>query len=423
MLFALSLAWAICPVEDVSTAQRADVERVAQTRQTELQARDDALLLVVPGDLPLVIAAPHGGGLRPEAWPVREGGVLVRDTNTFPLAVALAEAIRRRTGQQPSLIASKVHRRHLDLNRDAKQAGAEQGAAQAQLWKDYHGSIELACQEAQQRGDGRALMIDLHGHGHAHGLIELGFAVSAQTLRQTDADLVDAAWIRGPTSLGAELDRRGWKSVPSPARPAPELGQEYFNGGYTVRRHRGEGLRSIQIELPPHPRRLRAEQRQELVDGLAEAILAVLAHEFGIPSLPLMVTSSAELVLYGPAAQAWEPALPRRLRMFADALPQAIDVFGIPVLATKDVTAEAHQAAAKTLALRLDRNADGQIDDVMNALELQRAGYAVLLYRTHAPELPPAVNRGDWKTLTVAQIDRFEPQLDPRVPRVPQETD
>ena len=364
-----------------------------------------------------MISAPHGGGLRPKDWPVRDGGVQVRDTNTYPIALALAEAIRRRTGQSPSLIASRVHRRHLDLNRAANEAGAEQGEPQRQLWQDYHGSIEQACRLAQRQGGGRALMIDLHGHGHEHGLIELGFAVSAQTLRKTDEDLEDAAWIRGPKSLGAELDRRGWKSVPSPARPAPEIGQAYFNGGYTVRRHRGEGLRSIQIELPPQPRRLQAEQRQALVEVLADAILALLKHEFSPPSRLFEPVPSAELVLFEPAALPWEPAKLRNLKMFAGQLPRAVDVFGIPVLATDEVTDEELQAACQSLARRFDADADGQIDELQIALELQRAGYAVILHGARSPQLPASADRGPWKTFTVASIERFEQQLDPRVPR------
>jgi hypothetical protein len=421
LLFALFLAWAVSPAQEAAPApaKSSHLEQLESQAglQAELRARDDAELLVVPGQLPLVISAPHGGGLRPMAWPVREGGVQVRDTNTYPIALALGEAIRRRTGQTPSLIASRVHRRHLDLNRDAKESGAELGEPQRSLWQDYHGGIEQACRLAQRQGGGRALLIDLHGHGHEHGLIELGFAVSAENLRKSDAELSDSSWIRGPMSLGAELDRRGWKSVPSPSQPAPELGQDYFNGGYTVRRHQGEGLRSIQVELPPRPRRLQAEQRQALVEDLADAILAVLIREVGISSLPLGVVPSSELILWGPAELAWEPAQARSLQVFSDQLPRAVDVFGIPVLATAEVSELELQTAAASLARRLDADADGRIDDLANALELQRAGYAVILFGRRFPQLPDSADRGDWRTLTVAHFERFEQQLDPRVPR------
>lgn len=412
MLLALVLGWVLSPAQQAAPVQATP----PALEQVELRARDDAFLLVVPGRLPLVISAPHGGSLRPQNWPVRAGGVQVRDTNTFSIALALSEAIRRRTGQSPSLIASRVHRRHLDLNRNTRESGAEQGKAQGLLWQDYHGEIEQACQQARRNGEGRALFIDLHGHGHEHGLIELGFAVSAETLRKSDEELPDAAWIRGPTSLGAELDRRGRKSVPSPTRPAPELGQAYFNGGYTVRRHRGEGLRSIQIELPPRPRRLQAEHRQALVEDLADSILALLMRDFSIPRLRLEVASSAELVVWGPAALPWEPAKARSLEAFSSELPQAVDVFGIPVLATSEVAMEELRSAAKTLMRRFDANADGRIDDPQGLLELQRAGYLVALHGSRLPELPPSADRGDWKTITSANVEQFERRLDPRVP-------
>jgi hypothetical protein len=413
LLLALVLGWACGAAQQTAL----DPAQPPLLERSELLARDDAFLLVAPGQLPLVISAPHGGGLRPDAWPVREGGVQVRDTNTYSMALALSEAIRRRTGQSPSLVASRVHRRHLDLNRNAKESGAEQGEAQRQLWQDYHGGIEQACQAALQQGDGRALLIDLHGHGHEHGLIELGFAVSAESLRKSDDELADAAWIRGPNSLGAELDRRGRKSVPSPTRPAPELDQAYFNGGYTVRRHRGEGLRSIQIELPPQPRRLRAEQRQALVEDLADAILALLMRSFRLPVLDLQVAASAELVVFAPAALPWEAASPRSLEMFSNELPSAVDVFGIPVLATAEIEDQKLRLAAERLARRFDANADGLIDDPQSTLELQRAGYFVILHGDRPPNLPPTAERKAWRTFTISNLENLERSLDPRVPR------
>lgn len=359
-----------------------------------------SLLDVVEGTLPIVISAPHGGSLRPEGWPVRQGGVHARDTNTYEIAHAMAEAIRRRTGQMPYLVAAKVHRRHLDLNRDDLESGALQGEAQFQLWSSYHRSIENAAQAALQRGEGKAILIDLHGHGHEHGLIELGFAISAEQLRKPDDQLQDPAWVRGPKSLGARLDKLGFKSVPSPTRPAPEVGQEYFNGGYTVRRHRGNGLRSIQIELPPQPRRQKAEARQVLVEALAEACLGLLKEQVGLPTPPFMRQPSAEARLFAPGDQPWSRSLTRDVSLFAKELPHVIRVYGMPVLAPADFSAEDHRAAARLIAQQFDEDLDGYLDDEAATRKLQLEGSFFVLYDRRKPKLP----RGDQSPWSNAQL-------------------
>src|SRR5687767_8003787 len=58
----------------------------------------------LPGDLPLVISAPHGGREAPEDIPQREKGVVQIDTNTQELARAIAGEIHARTGHRAHLI-------------------------------------------------------------------------------------------------------------------------------------------------------------------------------------------------------------------------------------------------------------------------------------------------------------------------------
>lgn len=376
-----------------------------------LQLRSDALLLVERGDLPLVVSVPHGGAHFPGKWVVRPDGVKVRDTNTYELSLALRDAIRRRIGGEPFLIASRVHRRHLDLNRDQEESGANLGEGQLKLWRDYHEAVERASREAKALGGGGALLIDLHGHGHDHGLIELGFAITAEDLRKEPSVLEDEPWVRGARSLGARLDALGWSSVPSPARPAPKVGEAYFNGGYTVRRHRGDGLRSIQIELPPSPRRLDAEGRQPLVEGLADAILGLLVSEFAIPPMALRTEDSQDAVLWGPGEHIWSPPVRRSTRRFSDELPRVVNAYGIPVMAASGLNEERFLECARRFARHMDRDSDRLLDDVEAVDRLRRAGFAVVIYRE---QLPILTSTRPWSQVELVHADVFESWLKTR---------
>ena len=104
----------------------------------------------------------------------------------------------------------------------------------------------------------RGWYTDLHGHGHAIARLELGYDLSATTLRLTDPELdASAAYenastirvfsqssplsfsalLRGATSLGTRLAESGFPSVPSAQDPAPDVGEEYVSGGYNTERH------------------------------------------------------------------------------------------------------------------------------------------------------------------------------------------
>lgn len=374
-----------------------------------LQVRSDALLLVERGDLPLVVSVPHGGTHFPDKWVVRTDGVKVRDTNTYELSLALRDAIRRRIGGKPFLIASRVHRRHLDLNRNREESGANLGEGQLRLWRDYHEAIEKASKEARALGAGGALLIDVHGHGHDHGLIELGFAITAEDLRKEPSVLEDEPWVRGARSLGARLDALEWPSVPSPTRPAPKVGEAYFNGGYIVRRHRGDGLRSIQIELPPSPRRLDVEGRQPLVEGLADAILGLLVSEFAVPPMTLRTEDSQGAVFWGPGEHVWSSPVRRSTRQLSDELPRVVNAYGIPVMAAPGLSEERFLECARRFVQHMDRDSNRLLDDVEAADRLRRVGFAVVIYREQPPIL---ASTRPWGQVELVRADIFETWLE-----------
>jgi hypothetical protein len=260
-----------------------------------------------PGDAPVLIIAPHGGALSPSGLADRtcSGCVTVNDANTQELARTIVEAFRARTGARPHLLVNRLHRRKFDANRDRTEATGG-GAALNATWVWFHEAADSARAAIVRRGQ-RGLVIDLHGHGHAVPRLELGYLLGDADLRASDATLAGngamarssiarlagdsrstpdrgLGVLRGPRSLGALLANGGYPAVPSPADPAPLVGQEYFDGGYNTQRHGsvfGGPLDAIQIECNFAGVRDSESSRAAFANAVVNALLVYLDTHYG----------------------------------------------------------------------------------------------------------------------------------------------
>lgn len=225
----------------------------------------------IPGDLPVVFTSPHGGTLRPEGMPDRKAGVLVSDAHSQQLARALVDALLAQTGRRAALVASHLHRRKLDPNREIKEA-AQGNAIAERSWQEYHAFIAEALAAAVAR-HGFAFVVDIHGHAHPIARVEIGYNLNAAQLNQDNAafDRSDFAaisslgdlhrrlggssadLIRGPRSVGALFTQQGVRAVPSPSEGGPG-NHPFFAGGYTVQRHASDAATAkvdgLQFETP-----------------------------------------------------------------------------------------------------------------------------------------------------------------------------
>ncbi len=249
----------------------------------------------VPGELPLVISAPHGGASKPESITSRTYGVRDADANTQDLARRIAEEIRKKTGRQMDLIISHLHRSKLDPNREIKEA-AQGDAVAEKVWAEYHAFIDQALTAAVAR-HGRAFLIDLHGQAHKDIRVELGYMHSAADYAQPEATLKGQAFaakgtlklitdlhsdvpytdiLTGPQSLGALIEERGFPATPSPRMPVPS--EPYFRGGYTVFRHvkAERNVAGLQIEANRIRLRDTPENRQRFAESLVSALQVYL---------------------------------------------------------------------------------------------------------------------------------------------------
>jgi len=261
----------------------------------------------IPGELPLVLSAPHGGSLTPSEIPDRTWGTTVTDSNARETLLAVRTALLERTGKAPHVVISHLRRTKLDPNRELTEAAQGNPFAE-NAWSEFQAFIETATATVTATY-GSGLYIDIHGHGHAIARAELGYLLSAAQLNRTDAE-IDAQGLaaqssiralaassplpfsqllRGPASLGGLMQKEGIRSVPSPGDPSPGS-NDYFTGGYDTERHgsreAGRTVSGVQIELPLPGIRDTATNRQAFGEALARALEAYMTQHFGFFRAP-----------------------------------------------------------------------------------------------------------------------------------------
>ncbi len=278
----------------------------------------------LPGTLPLIFAASHGGDLEPATIPDRScpGCVTTTDLNTQELARQIRQALFERTGCYPHVVINRLKRTKLDANRDLAEAALGNPEAE-QAWRDFHFFLEKAKAQIETAQAKRGLFIDLHGHGHSIQRLELGYLLSAASLRQSDVALnapeiinqssirqlvidnrqqqAHADLIRGAAGLGTLLEQEGYPSVPSLGDPAPKSGEAYFSGGYNTERHGSvtaeAKIDAIQIECNFQGVRDTEISREFFASALAKTLLAYLKEHYyeSLPECRPTKTSAPDL--------------------------------------------------------------------------------------------------------------------------------
>ncbi len=202
----------------------------------------------IPGDLPIIITAPHGGYLEPDSLPtILNRG---RDNGTQETTLALMDSIiSQSNGFRPHVVINHIFAGKMSATDEIDSAAGNHPAAR-QAWNEFHEFIEDA-KSTVTLGWGAGHYFEMHGNGHTDMWNEIGLGVSAAYLNGSDSLIlsrIDRSTvrylatqggmnfleiIRGPTSLGGLLDMRGWNSVPSPDNPAPGDGGFFYAGWNT----------------------------------------------------------------------------------------------------------------------------------------------------------------------------------------------
>ena len=256
----------------------------------------------VPGELPVILSASHGGALLPRETPDRTWGTVRADRNTVELAVAMRDALVELTGFAPHLVVSHLHRSKLDPNREIEEAAQGNPYAE-QAWREFHALTRVA-RIAIWGAFGEGLYLDIHGHSHEIARVELGYLLRAEKLNEPDASLNSLAVVRctsirelgrdspipfsqllrGEMSFGGLLQEEGVRSIPSPGDPSPG-DAPYWRGGYNTREHGsqadGELISGIQLEHHWPGLRDTEENRRDYAAKAARVIRRFMLEHFG----------------------------------------------------------------------------------------------------------------------------------------------
>ncbi|CAG8546103.1 10601_t:CDS:2 [Ambispora leptoticha] len=265
------------------------------------------------GELPLIIAVPHGGHILPKDLPdltnwYSEDYIRFNDVNTQELARVVAQQLMIEFGgREVYMVINHLNQRKVDVNRPYEQGtkpniDSPMESSESQLaWKSYHEFLRNAVDEVEARF-GRGLVIDFHGHAHQEEYIEVGYLLPADLLalpvhtlntnssihnsssirslyyRMFDSQITFTSLIRADVlSLGGRLQMLGYHTVPSQAHHYPTINESYLHdggGGYSVRTYGssdGGKVDAVQLEIPKKFR-IGMEASHRFVVDLADGI-------------------------------------------------------------------------------------------------------------------------------------------------------
>ena len=210
------------------------------------------LVTAQPGELPIVLTAPHGGRedvpgceLR---TPVGSRFVTSTDLNTDALAEAIASEIKRLTGRAPYLIVARFHRKYIDANRRADEA--YEGPACKKVYDEYHAIARRFVDEVRAKHP-HAVLFDIHGQARYPDSVLRG-TQHGSTVRSLLARS-GAAALTGPSSVFGQFEASGYRIAPPNDLPAnARVETQGYTGGHTVVTYgsnRSDGIDAIQLEF------------------------------------------------------------------------------------------------------------------------------------------------------------------------------
>lgn len=238
------------------------------------------LVTIQPGDLPIILSAPHGGKRAVPGVTQRKGEGVARfkilsDEWTDQLTAKLADEIENKTGKRPYMVIANFHRKFIDANRPPHLAYETEKAKP--VYDAYHEALTKARREVIDRF-GAGLVLDIHGQA-----AELDTIIRGTQNGKTTAHLIERFGrdsLTGKSSLFGQIADHGLAITPPVDSQKKE--NPAYDGGHIVITYgsmKGGTVDAIQLELGRNLRR--PEAATETAKKLAAAI-----HDYSAPYLP-----------------------------------------------------------------------------------------------------------------------------------------
>lgn len=285
----------VAPSTSASAESKAAQTKAAQSKPSDTKSAElpalvspTELVSAQRGTLPIVIAAPHGGGAPipgverrtgPQDEKARADFATEQDVRTAELAWIVAQRLTTELGAKPYVVVAQFHRRYADANRSAED-GTECEAARREH-AAYHRALRTCVDEVRARF-GSALLVDLHGQSKEPDAIVRGTR-NGRSVKL----LVARAGVPAITSndgLFGFLESRGVRVLPANlAQPGELVKETLFAGGHTLALYGSDtelGIDAVQIEVGSTLRE--PDALWQTGDTLADAIAQFARAQLGV---------------------------------------------------------------------------------------------------------------------------------------------
>ncbi|WP_452232054.1 T9SS type A sorting domain-containing protein [Lacinutrix sp. MEBiC02595] len=183
---------------------------MAQTPgQSEFDGSGNGYIEYIPGNLPIIISAPHGGTITSGSLPNRTCGTTEPDDNTAILIRAIQDEIFAQTGGYAHVVINNLNRIKLDPNREVSEATCSSNTNASDTnqalyyWNAFHSFLDTASASVEANY-GKGLYIDLHGQSHTTPRIEIGYRISRTDLTNSTTNHLNTVSGTSITSLVAD---------------------------------------------------------------------------------------------------------------------------------------------------------------------------------------------------------------------------
>lgn len=205
----------------------------------------------IPGTMPVIISAPHGGVLTGSELTTRSCGTGEMDDNTDILIREIQKSCYEQFGVYPYIIINNLRRNKLDPNRTKSIATC--GNASAEPYFDaYHNFIDVASADVNNKF-GKGLYIDLHGQSHSIPRVEAGYNLASssydENLNNTATNSVELSRVTIKNLIENNLQNLTFEDLIRGSQSFGGLLQTTGGSEYTALGHAGcsrtEGYRTV----------------------------------------------------------------------------------------------------------------------------------------------------------------------------------